>query len=130
MHLAIKFDMSSAATCLIVLGSRSSLARRAETTAVLFRRGPRLKGNPPLALQSMKRKTKMLALATWMMSVADFLRSGLRASAGETGQDMVEYALVIGVVSIAIVALFIAAPFGNAFNAVATAVCAKVGAVC
>ena len=50
----------------------------------------------------------------------------------EDGQDMVEYALIVGVVSVIIVGLFLLAPFGDAFAALAADVCTKIsgGAVC
>ncbi len=45
----------------------------------------------------------------------------------EDGQDMVEYALIVGVVSVAIVALFLLAPFEAGFNALGTRVCNLIG---
>ena len=43
------------------------------------------------------------------------VRPGIRGFAAEAGQDMIEYALVIGVVAIGIVLLFLITPIGPAF---------------
>ena len=40
---------------------------------------------------------------------------------------MVEYALIVGVVSVGLVALFLLVPFGSAFNALGTQVCNLIG---
>ena len=50
----------------------------------------------------------------------------------EDGQDMVEYALIVGVVAVGLVAAFLLAPFGAAFTALAADVCTRIsgGAAC
>ena len=69
----------------------------------------------------------MLALIAWATlargyaiqagaSARDYVRAGIRGFAAEAGQDMIEYALVIGVVAIGIVLLFVITPIGPAFT--------------
>lgn len=45
----------------------------------------------------------------------------------EDGQDMVEYALIVGVVSVGLVAFFLLAPFDDGFRALGTRVCNLIG---
>jgi Flp pilus assembly pilin Flp len=68
-------------------------------------------------------------LALWGMTARGYLRSAMTHIADERGQDMVEYALVIGVVSLGVVAAFIWLPWADAFTALVNTVGCQIGGV-